>query len=70
MNFKPIKLKIEKDKRIYGVFRLDIHNKPGWFLIQSYKDENDAVIHCDMLNQDTNMYHEVFYYEDTNDEIQ
>jgi hypothetical protein len=58
----PIKVKLDENEKIYGVFRLDIYHKPGWFLIQSYNNQLDADIYCDMLNLDTNMVHRVFIY--------
>lgn len=48
----------------YGVYRLDIHKAPGWFLIQWYNDVRDADIYCAMLNQDTGMVHRVFEVDD------
>jgi hypothetical protein len=66
MNLKlPLKLNPDEDKIKYGVFRLDIHKKPGWFLVKSYNNENDADIYCDMLNLDTNMIHRVYMFEDS-----
>lgn len=51
----------EKEESVkYGVYRLDIHTKPGWFLMHSYDNERDAYIYCDMMNTDTNMVHRVF----------
>lgn len=44
----------------WGVYRLDIYNAPGWFLIQAYVDEQDADIYCHMLNLDTGLVHKVF----------
>lgn len=44
----------------YIVCRLDIRTRPGWFRMQSYDNERDALIYCDMLNTDTNMVHKVF----------
>lgn len=49
-----------EEKNKYGVYRLDIRTSPGWFLLQSYDNEQSAQIYCDMLNQDTNMVHRVF----------
>ena len=57
---QPIKPNLDESETIYGVFRLDIYHKPGWFLMNSYKEEQDADIYCDMLNADTNMVHRVF----------
>lgn len=53
----------------FGVYRLDIYNRPGWFLMNTYADERDADIYCDMLNRDTNIIHRVFINEkdDNND---
>jgi hypothetical protein len=53
----------------FGVYRLDIYHAPGWFLMNTYADERDADIYCDMLNSDTNMIHRVFINEkdDNND---
>lgn len=48
----------------YGVYRLDIHKAPGWFLVQGYTDVRDADIYCAMLNQDTGMIHRVFEVDD------
>lgn len=51
----------------YGVYRLDIRTRPGWFLMQSYDNYRDAFIYCDMMNTDTNMVHKVFEdYDDSN----
>lgn len=47
-------------KRKFVVARLDIHRAPGWFDVNTYDNEQDAEIYCDMLNQDTNMVHRVF----------
>lgn len=56
---QPQKQKSEEANK-YGVYRLDIHRPPGWFVLQTYNNERDAQIYCDMLNQDTNMVHRVF----------
>lgn len=48
------------NQKKYVVCRLDIYNKPGWFEMNSYADELDADIYCNMLNQDTDMIHRVF----------
>lgn len=48
----------------YGVYRLDIHKPPGWFLLRSYDNVDDAIIYCTMLNQDTTMFHKVFEYDE------
>lgn len=50
----------------YGVYRLDIHRPPGWFVLQTYDNEQDAQIYCDMLNRDTSMVHRVFLEDETN----
>lgn len=47
----------------YVVARLDIYHSPGWFDLQTYDNERDAVIYCDMLNTDTSMIHRVFIVE-------
>jgi hypothetical protein len=44
----------------YGVYRLDIYTRPGWFLINSYDNVSDAILYCDMLNKDTEIPHMVF----------
>lgn len=44
----------------YGVYRLDIYNSPGWFILNTYNNLKDALIYCDMLNQDTDLIHKVF----------
>lgn len=49
-----------EEKNRYGVYRLDIRTPPGWFVLQTYDNEQDANIYCDMLNNDTNMVHRVF----------
>lgn len=64
----PINLKVDESKKKYGVFRLDIHKKPGWFRVQVFDNENDADIYCTMLNQDTNLIHRVYFFEES-DEI-
>lgn len=51
----------------YGVYRLDIHTRPGWFRMQSYENFRDAFIYCDMMNTDTNMVHAIF--EEDEDEF-
>lgn len=47
----------------FVVARLDIYNAPGWFDLQTYDNECDALIYCDMMNTDTNMIHRVFISE-------
>ena len=47
----------------YVVARLDIYYAPGWFDLQTYDNERDALIYCDMMNTDTNMIHRVFISE-------
>lgn len=47
----------------YVVARLDIYHAPGWFDMQTYDNEKDANIYCDMMNNDTNMIHRVFIKE-------
>lgn len=47
----------------FVVARLDIYNAPGWFDLQTYDNERDADIYCDMMNTDTNMIHRVFIVE-------
>lgn len=47
----------------YVVARLDIYHAPGWFDLQTYDNERDADIYCDMMNTDTNMVHRVFIVE-------
>jgi hypothetical protein len=63
----PIKVNLDENKIKYGVFRLDIYHKPGWFLMQTYENERDADIYCDMMNLDTNIIHRVFIFEDDNE---
>lgn len=63
----PLKLNLDENKIKYGVFRLDIYHKPGWFRVQVFDNERDADIYCDMLNLDTNMIHSVFYFEEENE---
>lgn len=68
MNMEQVTPDEEKIK--YGVFRLDIRTPPGWFLMNSYNNQRDADIYCDMMNLDTNMVHRVFIFEDiSNDSI-
>lgn len=55
---KPVH--VYNDKLKWGVYRLDIYNRPGWFLIQLYDNYVDADIYCLMLNQDTGIIHKVF----------
>ena len=50
----------------YGVYRLDIRTRPGWFKMSTYDNERDALIYCDMLNTDTGLVHRVF--EENEDE--
>lgn len=59
MNIK-IPINSNENKIKYGVFRLDIRTRPGWFLMQYYDNERDAHIYCDMLTTDTKMVHAVF----------
>lgn len=59
----PLKLNPDENKIKFGVFRLNIHQSPGWFLVHEYDNEKDAIIYCDMLNEDTTMHHCVFHYE-------
>jgi hypothetical protein len=47
----------------WGVYRLDIRTKPGWFRMNTYTDLRSALIYCEMLNTDTNMVHAVFEEE-------
>ena len=47
----------------FVVARLDIYNAPGLFDLQTYDNERDALIYCDMMNTDTNMIHRVFISE-------
>jgi hypothetical protein len=53
----------QTQKLKYVVARLDIYHAPGWFDLQSYDNERDADIYCDMMNTDTNMVHRVFIVE-------
>ena len=53
---------------IYGVYRLDIRTKPGWFLMNTYNNLKDAWLYCDMLNADTGLVHSVFEMEGVNAE--
>jgi hypothetical protein len=59
----PLKLNPDENKIKFGIFRLDIRNSPGWFLVKEYDNEKDAEIYCEILNEDTNMCHYVFFYE-------
>jgi hypothetical protein len=52
--------------KAFGVYRLDIYHAPGWFLMNTYADERDADIYCDMLNRDTGLVHRVFEEENNN----
>lgn len=47
----------------YGVYRLDIHKAPGWFLVREYDSLSDADIYCTMLIQDTGLIYKVFENE-------
>jgi hypothetical protein len=46
--------------KTFGVYRLDIYHAPGWFLMQTYNNIQDAIIYCDMMNTDTSIVHRVF----------
>lgn len=48
----------------WGVFRLDIRTKPGWFLMQRYEDLKSAWQYSDILNADTGLVHAVFALEE------